>query len=187
MFQLEDIGAVTDVPPFHFFYIYLAMFVLWIALFSEPEAGRHAPLLMGEQVQGLDTECGKEYRRQQERENSLRTCLLKLGSRSSCGQSPPHLYSKESFHPSISRKPDGQRSTVMLLRGHRAQGEHLSSTVLTGRALLLHRGTISKQHNFAILISDCGWGLVCPSPLSLSTPLKWLGALPSSISKFQGL
>lgn len=35
-------------------------------------------------------------------------------------QSPPHLYSKDSFHPSISSKPEksyqGQRSTVMLLR-----------------------------------------------------------------------
>lgn len=55
------------------------MSVLWTALFSEAEAGRHAPLLMGEQVQGLDIERGKEHRRRQERENSLPCMLSQAG------------------------------------------------------------------------------------------------------------
>lgn len=57
-------------------------------------------------------------------------------------------------------RPKEHRDAAQGHRGHSAQGEHLSSPVLMGRALLLHKGTISKQHNFAILISDCGWGLV---------------------------
>lgn len=151
---------VTDVPLFHFFYIYLAVSVLWTALFFEAEAGRHAPLLMGEQVQGLGTERGKEHRRRQERERTASVHAgPSWGALSSCGQSPPHLYSKESFHLSAADlkeppRPKEHRDAAQGHSGHSARGERLSSLVLMGRALLLHRGTISKQHNFAILISD---------------------------------
>lgn len=73
------------------------------------------------------------------------------GALSSCGQSPPHLYSKESFYLSAAnlKEPPRPKEHRDAAQGHSARSERLSSPVLMGGALLLHRGTISKQHNFA--------------------------------------